>query len=280
MKDKNPLILWVDDDFSLRILAERVLLKAGFDCITAGSGQEALVLLNKLNPDLILLDVDMPGMNGFDTCSAIRKHTSSNDIPILMATCHDDINSIGRAYEVGATDFMTKPLNWKLLVYRIQYMLRSDRVMNNLKNCKSRLRNLQRIAQIGTWEWNNKAHHMYCSPEARQLFGWNDQQNITYQLLLDSIHPDDKDNFIHCIKEATEDWTNEHFSSFNIEHRIMHTDGSVCYVYQQGEVSSCGTEQLDWITAAIREVGTHRSFAKSLEANPQAIETQAIQGAN
>ncbi len=258
MKDKKPLIIWVDDDFSLRILAERVLLQAGFECITAGSGQEMLVLLNKLKPDLILLDVEMPEMDGFEVCAAIRKHTSNHAVPILTVTCHEDFNSIGRAFDVGATDFMTKPLNWKLLVYRIQYMLRSDRVINNLRLCKSRLQNVQKAAQLGTWEWNNKTGQMYFSPEAYQLFGLPDQAMMNYQQLIDSIHPDDKEHFCNTIKSTIEQGVLAHFNAFKIEHRIIHADGSVRHIVQYGEVASDHSDQPHIITAAIQDLSQQK----------------------
>ncbi|HFD10896.1 MAG TPA: response regulator [Crenotrichaceae bacterium] len=264
MKDKNPLILWVDDDFSLRILAERVLMKAGYDCVTAGSGEEALAILKKLKPELIILDVEMPGMNGFETCIAIRKYTSSYKIPVLTVTCHDDFDSIAYAYDAGATDFMTKPLNWKLLVYRIQYMLRSDRVLNNLMQCKSRLRNVQTIAQLGTWEWNNKTGQIYISPEVCQLFGWPDQQVITCQQFLDSFHPDDKEDFVNLIKSVG-DAKQFQFTPFKIAHRIIHTDGKERYVVHHGEVACNGTCQPDWVTGAVQTIGVDQWNKQQLE---------------
>lgn len=264
MNNKNPLILWVDDDFSLRILAERVLLKAGFDCVTAGSGQEALVLLSKITPDLILLDVEMPGMDGFKTCAAIRQNTVSKDIPILTVTCHDDFESIGRAFDTGATDFMTKPLNWKLLVYRVQYMLRSDHIVKKLKQCKSRLHNVQKIAQIGTWEWNNETKKMYFSPEACQVFGWPYEQSISYQQFLDRIHPEDKQDFVDKTKFTADDGAVQS-KSFSIEHRIIHTDGSIRYVFQHGELSRQGSDQLGWITSAIQDISERILAEQSLD---------------
>ncbi len=264
MNNKNPLILWVDDDFSLRILAERVLLNADFDCVTAGSGQEALAILSKTKPDLILLDVEMPGMDGFTTCAAIRQHIMHKDIPVLIVTCHDNFESIGHAFDVGATDFMRKPLNWKLLVYRIRYMLRSDDIVKKLKQCKSRLRNVQKIAQIGTWEWNSETKKMYFSPEACQVFGWPYEQSISYQQFLDRIHPEDKQDFVDKTKFTAEDGAVQS-KSFSIEHSIIHTDGSIRYVCQHGEVSRQETGQLAWITSAIQDISERILAEQSLD---------------
>jgi two-component system sensor histidine kinase ChiS len=135
LKDyKNPVILWIDDNASLRKLAQRALTKTGFECFTAGSGEEAISMLDHVEPDLILLDIEMPGMNGFETCAAIqviRKQSGRSLLPILMVSGHDDLEFLDQAYDLGILDIVLKPINWKLLVYRIQYIL------NNRKNSET-----------------------------------------------------------------------------------------------------------------------------------------------
>jgi C4-dicarboxylate-specific signal transduction histidine kinase len=87
-----------------------------------------------------MLDVVMPEMDGFRTCAEIRKMPSSADIPILMATGLDDFESIRRAYEAGATDFITKPINWLILKHRLRYLLRSSQAMSSLRSAEEALR--------------------------------------------------------------------------------------------------------------------------------------------
>jgi len=127
LKDyKNPVLLWVDDNSSLRSLAQRALAKTGFNCVAACSGEEAISMLDHIEPDLILLDIEMPGMNGFETCAAIkaiRKQSGRPLIPILMVSGHDDIDYLDQAYDLGILDIVLKPINWKLLVYRVRYIL-------------------------------------------------------------------------------------------------------------------------------------------------------------
>lgn len=266
MKDNKPLIVWVDDDFSLRVVAERVLIKAGFECLTAGSGEEALALLDQVVPDLILLDLEMPGLSGFKTCAAIRQHAVHNHVPILTVTCHDDFSSIERAYEVGATDFMIKPLNWKLLVYRIQYMLRSDQIIKNLKQCKSRLRNVQKVAQLGTWEWNAKTGLVHFSPEAQQLLGFTNQDELSFELFLQCIHPGDRDRFVFTLEQSSPGSNLDSISPFKLEHRIVNTQGESLDVIQIGEVSRNHDNKPIWVTSAIQEAYRHhQSFAQTVD---------------
>ena len=128
----RPLVLIADDDEIERFLQRQVLEPAGFDIVEAPSGGEALECFSAFEPDLVVLDVMMPDMNGFEVCEAMRALPRGADTPILMATALDDVESIDRAYRVGATDFVGKPINWPVLPHRVRYMLRAHTTLENL----------------------------------------------------------------------------------------------------------------------------------------------------
>ncbi|MEG3639241.1 EAL domain-containing protein [Magnetococcus sp. PR-3] len=132
MQSYTPRLLIVDDAFAERLPMRAVLEQEGFDIDEAESGHEALEMLNKGRYDGIILDVVMPTMNGFETCREIRKLASGRLIPVLMVTGLDDHASITEAYNAGATDFLTKPVNWDLVGHRVRYLLRSSRLAQDL----------------------------------------------------------------------------------------------------------------------------------------------------
>ena len=146
---QRPSILTVDDDEMERFLQREVLEPAGFDIIEAESGTAALHLFTSCKPDLIMLDVMMPEMNGFEVCQAIRALHGGRTIPILMAAALDDTDSIDQAYRVGATDFIGKPINWPVLPHRVRYMLRAHETLKNLIVSQQHLAEVQRIAGLG-----------------------------------------------------------------------------------------------------------------------------------
>lgn len=121
-----PLILIVDDELASRLLMGASLKKAGFRVAEAEDGLVALKEFESMQPDAILLDVMMPKLDGFDTCRAIRKLKGGENTPILMVTGLDDVEAINKAFNSGATDFITKPINWTVLNFRIKYMLRAS----------------------------------------------------------------------------------------------------------------------------------------------------------
>ena len=141
-RKSSSLIMVVDDDPAMRFLAKQSLEKAGFDVLLAENGDKALSGIKEVTPDIVLLDVVMPKMNGYTTCKKLRKMSVGKNIPVLMVTSLDDIESIHRAYEAGATDFITKPINWLILEHRIRYLLRSAQATDNLRRSEEKNRAL------------------------------------------------------------------------------------------------------------------------------------------
>ena len=141
----RPFIQVIDDDTTILFLARQYLSKAGFSVEIAENGKIGLTIIEEKKPDIVLLDVQMPEMNGFDTCAKIREMPDTKHTPILMVTGLDDYESIEKAYEAGATDFFTKPINWLLLEHRIRYMLRLSRTEGELRAAREDLE--QRVEQ-------------------------------------------------------------------------------------------------------------------------------------
>ncbi len=142
MEKENALVLIVDDSATMRLLISDALMKTGFNVIQAESGEKALSMLNTQKPDAILLDVEMPNLNGFEVCTEIRKLPDFRFIPIMMITGLEDYESINKAYEAGATDFATKPINPALIGYRIRYMVRTSSYFQELQIAEKKVRAL------------------------------------------------------------------------------------------------------------------------------------------
>jgi signal transduction histidine kinase len=110
-----------------------VLEQAGFVVEEAADGEQALAAFVRAQLDIVLLDVMLPAMDGFTICATLRTLPGGEHTPVLMVTGLGDTESIRRAYEVGATDFIAKPLNWEILSHRVRYMLRASRAMEDLR---------------------------------------------------------------------------------------------------------------------------------------------------
>ena len=118
-------VLVVDDDPTFALLATETLEQAGFRVEVAATAQQATAAFVAFAPDLVLLDVDIPGGSGFDVCRVIRTADANADVPVVMVTGLDDTGSIDRAYDAGATDFLRKPVLWPTLPHSVDFMLRA-----------------------------------------------------------------------------------------------------------------------------------------------------------
>ncbi|MEO5350841.1 MAG: EAL domain-containing protein [Magnetococcus sp. YQC-3] len=123
MKQK-PVIFVVDDDTVTRLMLSRFLERCGYAVVGLADGAEAVVACEKGLPDIVLMDANMPVMNGFDACAEMKRRPDARHVPVLMITGLNDDESVDRAYQVGAVDFITKPVHWAILRNRVGYLLR------------------------------------------------------------------------------------------------------------------------------------------------------------
>jgi diguanylate cyclase (GGDEF)-like protein/PAS domain S-box-containing protein len=130
-------ILVTDDEPTSRLLMRAALEKSGFAVGLAVDGEDALRQFRANPCDMVMLDVEMPGMDGYQVCAALRAEVG-DELPIVMVTGMDDVDSIERAYESGATDFISKPINWSLIGHRVKYLFRSSMAMLELRTAHAR----------------------------------------------------------------------------------------------------------------------------------------------
>ncbi|MBF0271719.1 MAG: response regulator [Magnetococcales bacterium] len=173
---KKHSILIVDDEDVQRLPMREVLEQYGFNVIEAEDGMQAWEMVQSDHPDLVISDVVMPRMNGFALCQTIRQHKGMEHLPIVMATSLHDVTSIDLAYQLGATDFITKPINWSLLGHRARYILRSARTAQALTKSKlellrTRLEIIRRLGQAAEYRDNETGNHIIRMSQYSALLG-------------------------------------------------------------------------------------------------------------
>ena len=138
----EPLLLVVDDDPDFRVLLNRFLRREGFRIIEAGGGAEALAVCAEARPELVLLDVEMPDLDGFAVCRQLREDRRFRTLPVIMVTGHDDDASVDRAYQAGADEYITKPFHRGALRNRVHYLIQAKRSEQELKQTRRYLQNI------------------------------------------------------------------------------------------------------------------------------------------
>ena len=177
-----PVVLVVDDDQTIRMLVRASLEPAGFKVAELTDGVQVLPALSDIQPDIILLDVMMPEMDGFTACSALRGLPESKRIPLVMMTGLDDLDSINRAYQVGATDFITKPINWAILPHRIHYILRASQALERERKLVQEMAAMAEIGRIVSSTLNLHAVYTIFSQAVAKLISFD-------RIAIDIIHP-------------------------------------------------------------------------------------------
>ena len=139
LRDKR-LVLVVDDELAARLIMRATLEEDGFDVVEAASAAQALALFEDCRPDVVLLDVLLPDGDGVALCEQIRAQPAGRDVPIAMVTGVNDSQSIRRAFQCGATDFITKPIAWGTLAHRTRFLLRAHQAMREVALGAMRMR--------------------------------------------------------------------------------------------------------------------------------------------
>jgi PAS domain S-box-containing protein len=255
---RRRLILLADDDEVSRLLVRQALEENDFVVVEAENGIQAISQFTRFGPELVVLDVKMPEMDGFDVCARLRRLPGGDSTPILMLTGLDDIDSIKRAYEVGATDFATKPINWIVLSHRVRYMIRARQTLAELRQSEARLANAQRIAQLGNWERDlSTGEFLHCSAEICNLFGIAPDE-LTYETLLERVHPEDRDRVARAQGAAR-----RKAQPYSIDFRILRSDATIRFVHDQAEVT------FDEAGAPWRMTGTLQDITERKQAEEQ-----------
>ncbi len=195
-------ILIVDDSAIERLKIKGYLGKRGYHIIEAANGVEGVECFIQHKPDLVLMDVNMPVMNGFDCIQSIRAYEKNMVTPILMLTGDDDMESIEWAFEVGANDFFPKPINFPLLHQRIRYALRDANRERDLRRITGLQETARALAGLSFWELDAKQQQFIWCDDAKAILHWVDELNPDPEKALAIVHPDDQSRLKAVFKDA------------------------------------------------------------------------------
>ncbi len=266
MHASQSRILLADDDPTVRLLLREVLEQSGFQVIEAEDGAQAMAAFDEHRPDMVLLDVLMPGMDGFETCAALRGHRDGEHLPIIMVTGMEDFDSIKRAYEAGATDFITKPINWLILSERVRYMLRASRISQQLRRNQDLLADAQRIARLGNWEWFVSRNVFHASQEFYKLCGIDENASgFDLEALVDLAHPNDRRHLAGLLERAR-----HRGRPFTIDLRLQAEGVPARIVSLQVEADVEEDGSVQRLAGTLQDI-TERKMAELLEADRNRI---------
>ncbi|MGF1675450.1 MAG: PAS domain-containing protein, partial [Rivularia sp. (in: cyanobacteria)] len=280
------LILVVDDDDLTRMQLRELLKSAGYSVAEATNGEEALAVYTQLQPNIILLDALMPRMDGFRCCERLRQLPGGEDIPILMITALYEQSSVEKAFNAGATDYITKPIQWLVLRQRVHRLLEADRTMQKLREQteqaqwhEAQLRIALSAAHMGVWDWDIVTNKIIWSDTIRSLFegaSLNLNLNETYENFLSFVHPQDRDLLDRALHSAIEEG-----EEYNIEYRMVLPDGTVRWLASRGLVFCNSSGKALRMSGIDMDITARKKAQQALEvhASQQALVAELSQAA-
>jgi len=252
-------LLIVDDEESNRDMLSRRLERQGFQAITAADGPEALDAIRARPFDLVLLDIRMPGMNGIQVLQAIREQYPAAQLPVIMVSAEAQSASIVEALELGANDYITKPVDLPVALARIRTQIAQRSLQQALRESEERYARAARGANDGLWDWNLETGCIYFSPRWKEMLGFADAEIGADPMdWFNRMHPEDRVRF----EDAVAAHRRRQTPQLACEHRVLDKDGRYRWMLTRG------LAQWDASGKAIRMAGSQTDITAGKLADP------------
>ena len=231
MNPRPSRLLIVDDNEMNRDMLARRLSRKGYVIGLAESARALLPRVKEDGIDLVLLDIEMPEVTGLDALQELRKCFSSIELPIIMVTAKNQSDDIVRALDMGANDYLTKPIDFPVALARISTQLSHKMAQEALRESEERYALAARGANDGLWDWNLLTNAVYFSPRWKSMLGFQEHEiEDRLEEWFGRIHDADRERVREEIAAHQRGLT-PHFES---EHRLLHKDGGFRWMLSRG----------------------------------------------
>ncbi len=226
-------LLIVDDDEKVRNVLSHYLVQKGHRVVLADNGRRALELVEQPGIDLVLLDVQMPKLSGIEVLEIIRKTHSPNQLPVIMVTGVKDSHEIVKALDLGANDYVTKPIDFPVITARIHTQLLRKKMEEAMRESEERYALAAQGSNDGLWDWNLQTNQIYFSPRWKSMLGYDESEvGNNPEEWFSLIHPED----LARIKVDIAAHVQGRTSHYEAECRMLHKGGSYRWILSRGLV--------------------------------------------
>ena len=226
-------ILNVDDNEAKRYVTSRILRNAGYQVIESGSGRDCLELAAAEPPDLVVLDVGLPDLNGFTVCERLKSDPRTSSTPVLhLSASYTSLDDKLEGLTHGADAYMTQPMQPREFIATVRSLLRMHEAEGELRIRREQLDLAQKKVRMGTWEWDLETWTIHLSSSVPPLHGRpSEKEKLSFEEWLSSIHPEDQPMVRRQVELAIfgrED--------YDLEYRALWSDGTIRWIAARGAV--------------------------------------------
>ena len=299
----RPLILIADDDPTIRLLIKHVLKRENYQIVEVDNGEECLATYKEQQPDLVLLDAMMPAMDGFDCCLELKNLPKGEFVPILMITALDEQQSIDRAFTVGASDYVTKPIHPPLLRQRVRRLLQASKAEAALRKSEKKYHSLINNIKEVIFQADQKGRFAFLNLGWTKITGFTVEETLGRGLWEFVAAEDLKlywQHFLPLVKATIPELPSEYLEIWGIKSaewsalnpqqncryqmRLQKRNGGSCWVEIYAYLTSVDDYNLYSISGTISDVSEHKAREKHLQAENTTrkilTETESISEAN
>src|ERR1700724_1052498 len=176
MNSQAGRLLIVDDNELNRDMLARRLARKGYEIVLAASARQLPERVKEEAIDLVLLDIEMPEISGLEALKTLRETYSAIELPIIMVTAKDQSEDVVKALDLGANDYVTKPIAFAVALARIGTQLSHKRAQEGLRESEERYALAARGANDGLWDWNVQANVVYFSTRWKSILGYEESE--------------------------------------------------------------------------------------------------------
>ena len=231
MTTRISRLLIVDDNELNRDMLARRLERKGFEVVLADGARELMQCLKETTIDIVLLDIEMPEISGLEALKTLRETYSQIELPVIMVTAKNQSEDIVKALDLGANDYVTKPIDFAVTLARIGTQLSHKRAQEALRESEERYALAARGSNDGLWDWNLQANSVYFSPRWKAMLGFEENEiGDQPDEWFSRIHEGDRER----VKQEIAAHQNGLNPQFESEHRMLHQDGSFRWMLSRG----------------------------------------------
>src|SRR6267143_93911 len=231
MNSKAGRLLIVDDNEMNRDVLARRLARKGYEVVLTDNARQLLRRVKEDAIDLLLLDIEMPEISGLEALKTLRENYSPVELPIIMVTAKNQSDDVVKALDLGANDYVTKPIDFAVALARIGTQLSHKRAQEGLRESEERYALAARGANDGLWDWNLQANVVYFSTRWKSMLGYKESEiGDKPDEWFDRIHDADRERVTQEIA-AHQAGSVPQFES---EHRLLHKDGTFRWMLCRG----------------------------------------------
>lgn len=263
MKSKGNILAVDDTSASLRLMTD-ILKEDGYEVRATISGESALIAVENALPDLVLLDIRMPGLDGYEVCRRLKSQPATRDVPVIFVSAASETEDKVRGFGLGAVDYVTKPYQRDELLARVRTHVELSRLRNRLeslvgdrtaelKESEERWKFALEGAGDGVWDWNPQTDVALFSKRWKEMLGYAEHEfPDTGAAWVEHLHPDDKARIISTVREYFADKQ----PSYSAEFRMRCKDGSWKWILARGMLVARDADG-----APLRMIGTHSDIS-------------------